>query len=86
MRKDFDVLYFEMEAAGLMDSFQCLVVRWICDYADSYRKKRWQPYAAATAAAPAKELLYIVPICVVVETCPMINQANESLTQASWVY
>jgi hypothetical protein len=29
------VLCFEMEAAGLMNSFPCLVIRGICDYADS---------------------------------------------------
>jgi hypothetical protein len=30
------VLCFEMEAAGLMNSFPCLVIRGICDYADSH--------------------------------------------------
>jgi hypothetical protein len=44
-----------------MDNFPCLVIRGICDYADSHKNKAWQPYAAATAAAYAKELLYIVP-------------------------
>ncbi|KAH0596688.1 hypothetical protein MHUMG1_05807 [Metarhizium humberi] len=52
---------FEMEAAGLMDSFPCLVIRGICDYADSHKNDRWQRYAAATAAAFAKELLVYVP-------------------------
>ena len=52
---------FEMEAAGLMNSFPCLVIRGICDYADSHKNKKWQPYAAATAAAYAKELLLIIP-------------------------
>jgi nucleoside phosphorylase len=51
------VLCFEMEAAGLMNSWPCLVIRGICDYADSHKNKEWQPYAAATAAAFAKELL-----------------------------
>ncbi|KAK8043706.1 kinesin light chain 3 [Apiospora rasikravindrae] len=55
------VLCFEMEAAGLMNSFPCLVVRGICDYANAHKNKRWQPYAAATAAAYAKELLSIIP-------------------------
>jgi len=55
------VLCFEMEAAGLMDTFPCLVIRGICDYADSHKNKRWQPYAAATAAACAKELLATIP-------------------------
>ena len=33
------ILCFEMEAAGLMDNFPCLVVRGICDYADSHKNK-----------------------------------------------
>jgi nucleoside phosphorylase len=60
LRREFDVLCFEMEVTGLMDSFPCLVVRGICDYADSHKNKRWQSDAAVTAAACAKELIYIV--------------------------
>jgi nucleoside phosphorylase len=55
------VLCFEMEAAGLMNSFPCLVIRGICDYADSHKNKKWQPYAAGTAAAYAKVVLSIIP-------------------------
>ena len=54
------VLCFEMEAAGLMNEFPCLVIRGICDYADSHKNKTWQPYAAATAASCAKELLMLI--------------------------
>ncbi len=61
LRKELNVLCFEMEAAGLMDNFPCLVIRGICDYADTHKNKRWQPYAAAAAAAYAKELLCIIP-------------------------
>src|SRR5271168_1222354 len=57
LRKELGVLCFEMEAAGLVDNFPCLVIRGICDYADSHKNKRWQPYAAATAAAFARVLL-----------------------------
>lgn len=57
---ELDVLCFEMEAAGLMDGFPCLIVRGICDYSDSHKNKQWQDYAAATAAAYAKELLSVV--------------------------
>ena len=52
-----DVLCFEMEAAGLMNHFPCLVIRGICDYADSHKNKAWQGYAAMVAAAYAKDLL-----------------------------
>jgi nucleoside phosphorylase len=61
LRREFDILCFEMEAAGLMNNFPCVVIRGICDYADSHKNKRWQEYAAATAAAYAKELLSIIP-------------------------
>jgi nucleoside phosphorylase len=51
------VLCFEMEAAGLMNDFPCLVIRGICDYSDSHKNKDWQRYAAAIAAAEGKEIL-----------------------------
>lgn len=51
-------LAIEMEAALLKDY---IVVRGICDYADSHKNKRWQDYAAATAAACFKELLCCLP-------------------------
>jgi nucleoside phosphorylase len=56
------VLCFEMEAAGIMNVFPCLVIRGICDYADSHKNKSWQPYAAGTAAAYAKEVLSVIPL------------------------
>ena len=57
-----DVLCFEMEAAGLMNHFPCLVIRGICDYSDSHKNKAWQGYAAMAAAAYTKDLLCrIVP-------------------------
>lgn len=51
-----------MEAAGLMNDFPCLVIRGICDYADSHKNKQWQPYAAAVAAGYMKELLLTIPV------------------------
>lgn len=51
------ILCFEMEAAGLMNHFPCLVIRGICDYSDSHKNKEWQGFAAMAAAAYAKDLL-----------------------------
>lgn len=51
----------EIEAAGLMESIPCLVIRGVADYADSHKNKIWQPYAAAAAAAYMKELLLMIP-------------------------
>lgn len=61
LQKELGVLCFEMEAAGLMNDMQCLVIRGICDYADSHKNKTWQSFAAASAAGYAKELLGFVP-------------------------
>ncbi|KAH6631528.1 hypothetical protein F5144DRAFT_571399 [Chaetomium tenue] len=49
-----NVIAFEMEAAGIWEQVPCLVVKAVCDYADSHKNKSWQTYAAATAAAAAK--------------------------------
>jgi nucleoside phosphorylase len=68
LAQELGILCFEMEAAGLMDNFPCLVIRGICDYADSHKNKQWQGYAAATAAAYAKELLTIVQTNQLVDT------------------
>lgn len=60
--QQLDIVCFEMEAAGLMDTISCLVIRGICDYADTHKSKDWQRYAAATAAAYARELLKELPV------------------------
>ena len=44
-----------------MDNFPCLVIRGICNYSDTHKNENWQPYAAATATAYAKELLGVIP-------------------------
>ncbi|KAL6876966.1 purine and uridine phosphorylase [Trichoderma novae-zelandiae] len=58
---DENLLCVEMEAAGLMNDFPCIIIRGICDYADSHKNKKWQDYAAAVAAACAKAYLTVVP-------------------------
>jgi nucleoside phosphorylase len=55
------VLCFETEAAGLKDHFPCLVIRGICDYADSHKNKEWQGFASMAAAAYAKDILLEIP-------------------------
>jgi hypothetical protein len=58
---EHEAICFEMEAAGVMEEHPCVVIRGICDYADSHKNKGWQNYAAATAAAYAKRLLSMIP-------------------------
>ena len=57
---DGDILCFEMEAGGLAVDHACMVIRGISDYADAHKNKDWQHWAAANAAACAKELLLLV--------------------------
>jgi nucleoside phosphorylase len=52
-----DIIAFEMEGAGVWEQFPSLVIKGVCDYADSHKNKRWQGYAAATAAAVMKAFL-----------------------------
>jgi nucleoside phosphorylase len=56
-----------------MDDFPCLVIRGICDYADSHKNK--QEYTAAAAAAYAKEILSVIPASKVAKTLT-VSTAN----------
>ncbi|KAE8151347.1 hypothetical protein BDV25DRAFT_171564 [Aspergillus avenaceus] len=42
LAREHDVLCLEMEAAGLMNDYPCLVIRGICDYADTHKNNEWQ--------------------------------------------
>lgn len=52
-----EVSAFEMEGAGTWDQMPTLIVKSICDYADSHKDKLWQGFAAITAASCAKAIL-----------------------------
>ncbi|PGH02705.1 hypothetical protein AJ79_07585 [Helicocarpus griseus UAMH5409] len=60
--RETGALCFEMETAGLIMDFPCIVIRGICDYADSHKNKNWQGYASLVAAAYPKELLSYIPV------------------------
>jgi nucleoside phosphorylase len=47
-----------MEGAGVGDILPCLIIKGACDYADSHKNKKWQYYAAATAAACMKAFVH----------------------------
>ncbi|KAL4770839.1 putative kinesin light chain [Aspergillus nidulans var. acristatus] len=56
------VIGFEMEA-GVWDNVPCVMIKGVCDYADSHKDKLWQAYAAATGASVAKAILeYWMPV------------------------
>jgi hypothetical protein len=66
-----------MEAAGIMDEIPCLVVRGICDYADTHKQDGWHHYAAAVAAAYGKAILLKIYGQDVEETKSMKNTMEE---------
>jgi nucleoside phosphorylase len=77
IRSKHDILCFEMEAGGL-DNFECLVIRGICDYSDTHKNDRWQPYAAATAATYARELLSKIPARQVSQKTPIASLTSDT--------
>jgi nucleoside phosphorylase len=49
---------YEMESAGIYEGIPAtIVIKSVCDYADSHKNKGWQKHAAATSAACAKAVL-----------------------------
>lgn len=56
-----NIIAFEMEGGGVWEDLPCVIVKGVCDYADSHKNKVWQNFAAATAAAGMKALLDRVP-------------------------
>ncbi len=85
LEKEHGILCFEMEAAGLMNTFPCLVIRGICDYSDSHKNKCWQPYAAATAAAYAKVLLEYIPQSPHVSKADPLDEKGLSIPKDPWL-
>ncbi|KAI8247299.1 phosphorylase superfamily protein [Colletotrichum sp. SAR 10_99] len=57
LSRECGMIAFEMEGAGVWDEIPSIVIKGVCDYADSHKNKKWQPYAAATAASVMKALL-----------------------------
>lgn len=48
---------FEMESVGVWDTFPCVVIKGVSDYADSHKNDDWHHFAAASAAACTKAFL-----------------------------
>lgn len=73
------ILCFETEAAGALNDFPCLVVRGISDYSDSHKNDKWHGYAAAVAAAYARELFHHTPV-EQVKQCKIAETGEEKIT------
>ncbi|KAJ5118395.1 Disease resistance protein [Penicillium atrosanguineum] len=62
LAQEHGVLCFEMEAAGALADLPCMVIRGISDYCDSHKNDQWHGYAAAVAAAYARQLFFHMAI------------------------
>lgn len=62
LAREYGVLCFEMETAGALADFPCLAIRGVSNYCDSHKNDDWHGYAAAAAAAYARQLLFHLPI------------------------
>jgi nucleoside phosphorylase len=72
------VIGFEMEGAGVWDEFPCVVIKGVCDYADSHKSKGYQVYAAAAAAGCMKAVLK--------EWVPTMNPSSDSIIQGMYPF
>lgn len=88
LRNENKSICFDMEAAGLMNDFPCVVIRGISDYSDSHKNSRWQRYASTAAAAYAKALICVIrskeanETSPVSHTTPSINLTSTSLSRS----
>jgi Phosphorylase superfamily len=76
LAKQYGILCFEMETAGALADFPCIVIRGISDYCDSHKNDSWHEYAAE-AAAYARQLFFHMPL----EPC--VNPTNKSFARGS---
>lgn len=58
LAKDGGIIALEMEGAGVWaNPTSCIIIKAVCDYADSHKNKEWQTFSAAVAASGPKAFL-----------------------------
>ena len=57
LARDQNIIAFEMEGHGVWDKCPSIIIKAVCDYADSHKSKEWQEYAAVMAAVSTKAVL-----------------------------
>ncbi|KAH8676615.1 ankyrin repeat-containing domain protein [Tricladium varicosporioides] len=65
-----NAICFDEYATGFMKAFPGLIIKGICDYADSHENWRWHSYAAGVAAAFAKEVVLCLDEKISNPCCP----------------
>ncbi|KAF4412182.1 Aminodeoxyfutalosine nucleosidase [Colletotrichum fructicola] len=85
MAQQHGIIAFEMEGAGVWDEIPCIIVKSVCDYADSHKNKKWQGFAAMAAASATKAVLNMynfatAPTASIVPTIPTLPTAPTAPT------
>lgn len=60
LRDSFNLIGLDMEGAGIMNIIPVGVIRGVCSYGDEQETEEWVAYAAAMAAAYAKQILHTI--------------------------
>ncbi|KAE9565732.1 hypothetical protein CGMCC3_g18085 [Colletotrichum fructicola] len=79
------IIAFEMEGAGVWEEIPCIIVKGVCDYADSHKNKSWQDFAAAMAASATKALLerYVSSTTKKSSDMTLVDSPSDTFTLAS---
>jgi hypothetical protein len=64
------VIGFKMEGVGVWDNVPCIIIKGVCDYADSHKSKLWQAYAAATRLSSSEPWSALKYPCLLAEALP----------------
>ncbi|RAQ73362.1 hypothetical protein COH20_004757 [Aspergillus flavus] len=78
LAREEHIIGFEMEGAGVCEVLSSLVIKGVCDYADSHKNKEWQDYAAASGASCAKALLECLT-CTTYEECELSKEFGNTV-------
>ena len=85
--KDHSVIAFEMEGAGVYEKLPSIVIKGVCDYADSHKNKVWQEYAATTSAQCCRFVLEEWPSSLTrIAVQPSSTEPAITKKSEEWIY
>ncbi|KAL7789822.1 hypothetical protein V8C37DRAFT_417738 [Trichoderma ceciliae] len=81
LAQEHGIMALEMEGAGAWEELSCVIVKGVSDYGDGHKTKhwrKWQKFAAATAASVARGLVEYFPQTDKPLKLMIMQQANET--------
>ncbi|TLD14369.1 uncharacterized protein PgNI_02690 [Pyricularia grisea] len=86
--EEANIQCFKIKATGILNRFPYLIIRGICDYADTHINKNWQRFAAMAAATYTYDFLSSIPpkaikaekqLVEVINKLPKIEKINRDI-------